>query len=82
ALYGYKGPEATIVSIYLHAYVLYLRHPVTGEAFSVIAPPPENLLERLRNFYPKEKIDEILEPGFIARAFDDLLGVPAATARS
>ena len=82
ALYGYKGPKDTIASIYLHAYVLYLRHPATGEAFSVAAPPPKELLDRLSAFYDKEKIDEILDPAFIARAFDNLLGLPTATARS
>jgi 23S rRNA pseudouridine1911/1915/1917 synthase len=74
-LYGYKGPEAKIEQLFLHARLLYLRHPVTGAPLEVEAPLHAPFKEALKTCKTEEPIDEILTAERLRAGFDAFLGV-------
>jgi len=47
SLYGFKGNTDKIKRVYLHAYCLYLKHPITGEDMKFDVKLPEDM----NNFY-------------------------------
>ncbi|GHV07769.1 putative RNA pseudouridine synthase [Campylobacterota bacterium] len=72
-LYGYKQPKDKIAAIYLHAYLLYLQHPKSGDLVMVKAPLSAPFVDKLE--IHKEKLDEILQPDAVVRRFDRFLGL-------
>jgi 23S rRNA pseudouridine1911/1915/1917 synthase len=70
-LYGFKSKEGKISRIYLHAYMLYLVHPVSGKKLEIVAPLFGDMLEFLSQKYNKETIDEAIQPNTIHDRFDD-----------
>jgi len=70
-LYGFKSGKGTIDRILLHAYVLYLNHPKTGEPLRFVAEIPESMKKTVERCFKKEKLDEILDPCALLRRFDD-----------
>ena len=73
-LYGFKSKGDKIDRILLHAYILYLDHPVTGERMRFTAPIPTDMRRVLEEHFPKERIDEILDPCTLLRRFGDDCG--------
>ncbi len=65
-LYGYKGKSHARVM--LHAYLLYFRHPKTGEEMLVKAPLFEDF-KQILNHFDREELDEKLSPSYIKRLF-------------
>ena len=47
SLYGFKGNVDRIKRVYLHAYCLYLKHPINGESMKFNIKMPEDMI----NFY-------------------------------
>jgi 23S rRNA pseudouridine1911/1915/1917 synthase len=70
-LYGFKSRGGKINRILLHAYILYLDHPETGEPMRFTAPIPVDMKTACESFFEKEKLDEILDPCALLRRFDD-----------
>ncbi len=70
-LYGFKSKNNIIQRILLHAYILYLDHPKTGETMQFTAPIPRDMREVLESLFEKEKLDEILDPCNFLRRFGD-----------
>ncbi|WP_300363312.1 RluA family pseudouridine synthase [Hydrogenimonas sp.] len=70
-LYGFKSKNNIIQRILLHAYILYLDHPKTGETMQFVAPIPQDMREVLESLFEKEKLDEILDPCNFLRRFGD-----------
>ncbi len=70
-LYGFKSKNNIIQRILLHAYILYLDHPKTGETMQFVAPIPQDMREVLESLFKKEKLDEILDPCNFLRRFGD-----------
>ena len=70
-LYGFKSKNNIIQRILLHAYILYLDHPKTGETMQFMAPIPKDMMESLESCFEKEKLDEILDPCDFLRRFGD-----------
>jgi 23S rRNA pseudouridine1911/1915/1917 synthase len=68
-LYGIKSKEGKISRIYLHAYVLYLIHPLSGEPLEIVAPLHEDMSAYLQHHFDKERLHEILQPESIRRRF-------------
>ncbi len=68
SLYGYaKEPFSRV---FLHAYLLYLRHPMTLETMFFKAPLFEDMLGYLERNFPTELLDEGLSPDSIVERFD------------
>jgi 23S rRNA pseudouridine1911/1915/1917 synthase len=68
-LYGFKSKEGKIPRIYLHAYLLYLRHPSHGGALEITAPLHTDMSAYLQRHFDQEKLHEILEPDSLSRRF-------------
>ncbi|MBL0687616.1 MAG: RluA family pseudouridine synthase [Sulfurospirillum sp.] len=70
-LYGFKCQKSSIARVMLHAYILYLRHPRTGESMRVTAPlfvDFENILEK---YFNKDEIDEKMDSLCIIDSFNN-----------
>ena len=70
-LYGFKSKKDRIERILLHAYILYLVHPTTGETMLFKAPVPQDMRERMEQLFAKEKLDEVLDTDPFLRRFGD-----------
>ena len=57
-LYGYRGKRKGVPRVFLHAALLYLKHPITGETMQFAAPIPGDMRAYLENHYEREIIDE------------------------
>jgi len=70
-LYGLKSKEGKIARMYLHAYVLYLTHPTSGNKMEITAPLFEDMRDYLHRNYDKEILDETIKPDTFCRRFVD-----------
>ncbi len=65
-LYGFKGKLNRIGRFYLHAYILYLSHPITNEKMSFKADLSEDMQNFLNMNFNTESInDKIIETNII-----------------
>ncbi len=70
-LYGFKSSKGKIERILLHAYVLYLKHPRSGDLMQFTAKIPDSMERAIESHFEKEKLDEILDPCTLLERFDD-----------
>ncbi len=70
-LYGFKSSKGKIERILLHAYVLYLKHPRSGDLMQFTAKIPDSMERAIESYFEKEKLDEILDPCALLERFDD-----------
>jgi len=68
-LYGLKSKEGKIPRIYLHAYMLYLTHPIRQEPIEITAPLFADMSDYLNRSFDKERLHETLQPDAIRRRF-------------
>ena len=68
-LYGFKSQKGKIARVMLHAYILYLQHPRTGEFMQVIAPLFEDFETILNKHFSKDEIDEKMDSSYIIKHF-------------
>lgn len=68
-LYGFKGELNKINRFYLHAYYLYLTHPITNKQMSFKANLPEDINNFLNNNFQKENIDDKIDESYIINSF-------------
>lgn len=68
-LYGFKSQKGKIARVMLHAYILYLIHPRTGEFMQVIAPVFEDFESILKKHFNKEETDEKMDSTYIIERF-------------
>ena len=69
-VYAANIGKARSERILLHAYVLYLRHPVTDEEMRFVAQPDETFKSYMIKKFETEKVDETTQPAYIAHRFD------------
>lgn len=69
-LYGFKGTLNKINRFYLHAYNLYLTHPITNEKMSFKADLPDDIKDFLENNFQMEKIYENISESNIVSSFN------------
>lgn len=72
-LYGFKSQNSKIPRVMLHAYILYLQHPRTGEFMQVIAPPFEDFENVLEKHFNKEDTDEKMDSSYIIERFNTFI---------
>lgn len=69
-LYGFKGELNKINRFYLHAYYLYLTHPITNEQMRFKANLPKDMNEFLNINFQRENINEKLNENNIVNYFN------------
>jgi len=69
-LYGFKTKRDKIPRVYLHAYLLYLVHPMTGEKMEFIAPLFDDMKAYLSKYFDQDEIDEKINPQTLGTLFN------------
>lgn len=70
-LYGFKSKRDKIARVNLHAYLLYLIHPVTGEKMEFVAPLFDDMKHYLSKNFDQSDIDEKINPLTLGARFMD-----------
>ncbi len=71
-LYGFKSKRDKIPRVYLHAYLLYLTHPVTAEKMEFTAPLFDDMQQYLSKYFDREALEAKLDPETFDEVFQDL----------
>ena len=69
-LYGFKSKRDKIPRVYLHAYLLYLTHPVSGESMEFVAPIFDDMDRYLKKYFDADEVTKKLEPTALKNIFD------------
>jgi len=69
-LYGFKGELNKINRVYLHAYNLYLIHPITNEKMNFTANIPSDMTDFLNKHFNTESINEKIDKDYIFNSFN------------
>lgn len=70
-LYGFKGKDSNIERIFLHAYSLYLRHPITNKTIEFVSDIPKNMQNLLDKNFDKGIMNEKINKEFISGCFSN-----------
>ena len=70
-LYGFKTKRDKISRVNLHAYLLYLIHPVTGEKMEFTAPLFDDMKLYLSKYYDQGEVDEKINPETLGNLFNN-----------
>ena len=68
-LYGFKSKRDKIPRVYLHAYLLYLTHPVTGKQMEFVAPLFDDMQTYLTKYFEEDEIEKKLDPKCLKEGF-------------
>jgi len=68
-LYGFKSKRDKIPRVYLHAYLLYLIHPKTGERMEFAAPIFDDMRGYMTKYFDQRQLDETLNPDTLGNRF-------------
>ena len=68
-LYGFKSKKGTIARINLHAYILYLRHPASGELMEFVAPLFDDMRMLFSQNFNEEEINKKIDTDRISQYF-------------
>jgi len=71
-LYGFKSKRDKIARVNLHAYLLYLTHPITGKKMEFIAPLFDDMKQYMVKYFDHKALEEKLDPATLDTAFSDL----------
>ena len=69
ALYGFKGNIDKIKRVYLHAYCLYLKHPMSGEDMSFNIALPNDMKQFYNDNFDGDEYSEKINDEFITAKF-------------
>ncbi|WP_263831811.1 RluA family pseudouridine synthase [Sulfurospirillum oryzae] len=70
SLYGFKSQNGTIPRVMLHAYILYLKHPKTGQLLQITAPTWDDFDVCLIHHFSKEEVHEKITFDNIVNGFE------------
>jgi len=73
SLYGFKSQNSKIPRVMLHAYLLYLKHPKTGENLLIKAPLFEDFKDLLKKQFEEDEIDEKIDNSYIIERFSTFI---------
>ena len=68
-LYGFKSKRDKIPRVYLHAYLLYLTHPITGKKMEFVAPVFEDMKQFLSKYFALDEVNEKINPKTLGSLF-------------
>ena len=69
-LYGFKTKRDKIARVNLHAYLLYLVHPITGEKMEFVAPLFDDMKTYMSKYFNQGEIDEKINPLTLGTRFN------------
>ena len=69
-LYGCRNGPDISPRVFLHAFIMKLRHPADGKVLRITAPLPNDITEFIENKFERGKIDDINIEKTILDAFD------------
>jgi len=72
ALYGFKGNLDKLKRVYLHAFSLYLQHPITGADMSFNIGIPEDMEQFYNKNFTKEEKNGKISQEFVTSRFDTI----------
>ena len=68
-LYGFKTKRDKIARVNLHAYLLYLVHPHTGEKMEFVAPLFDDMTGYITKYFDQELVDNKMNPETLGTLF-------------
>ena len=68
-LYGFKSKRDKIARVNLHAYLLYLVHPITGEKMEFTASLFDDMKTYMAKYFDQDEIDEKIDPLTLGSGF-------------
>jgi len=68
-LYGFKSKRDKIARVNLHAYLLYLVHPVSGEKMEFTAPLFDDMKTYISKYFDQNAIHEKIDPETLGTGF-------------
>ena len=68
-LYGFKTKRDKIARVNLHAYLLYLVHPETGEKMEFVAPLFDDMTDYITKYFDQEIVDRKINPETMGTLF-------------
>jgi 23S rRNA pseudouridine1911/1915/1917 synthase len=68
-LYGFKTKRDKIARVNLHAYLLYLVHPHTGEKMEFVAPLFDDMTDYITKYFDQEIVDNKINPKTLGTLF-------------
>jgi len=68
-LYGFKTKRDRISRVNLHAYLLYLVHPHTGEKMEFIAPLFDDMTDYITKYFDQEIVNKKINPETLGTLF-------------
>lgn len=71
-LYGFKSKRDKISRVNLHAYLLYLVHPVSGKRMEFVAPLFDDMKMYISKNFDQGEVDEKIDPHTLGTLFDHL----------
>ncbi len=71
-LYGFKSQKDTIPRVFLHAYMLYVKHPKSGEMLHFVANLPQDMLVFLKKEFEMERVHEAIDEDSFRSGFSAL----------
>jgi len=71
-LYGFKSKRDKISRVNLHAYLLYLVHPVSGERMEFVAPLFDDMKMYISKNFDQGEVDEKIDPHTLGTLFNNL----------
>ena len=71
-LYGFKSKRDKIPRVYLHAYLLYLVHPYTGERMEFVAPLFDDMTSYMSKYFDQNEVDTKINPSTLGNLFTPL----------
>lgn len=71
-LYGFKSKRAKIPRVFLHAYLLYLTHPVTGEKMEFTAPLFDDMKAYLAKYFDEKEVSQKSDTDTLGDRFTNL----------
>ncbi len=72
SLYGFKGNTDKIKRVYLHAYSLYLKHPITNKDMNFNVSLPNDMEDFYKSNFTEEDYNEKINSEYIISRFDSI----------
>ena len=72
-LYGFKGNVDKIKRVYLHAYSLYLKHPITGDDMNFNVSLPKDMEDFYKSNFNEEDYNEKINNEYIINKFNNII---------